>query len=205
MTFLISGLTACEQKSLKKNHKSGISSPSKSNLSIDTFALKINKLQSSKMDSLILPVDQTIRINPLNKNLSEITASEAEKEKILLGDYQSIQKSDVLRINGKYVLVILHDKYSDDMRAATFSLDGKPIETILLYSTKGNNDFKINRSYSYRDDVPFRYDSLHNFFQFTDLRYDTEWIEYPVKGKDKLTYKIDFKVKVNDRGGFEKL
>ncbi len=167
-----------------------------------SFLNKIKLLQKGKLDSLKISPAIKIKINPLDENASEITAGEAEKTEISSNDFLPLTPTGILKITGNYILILLHDKYSDEIRAATFTPDGKPLETILLFSQTGNNEFKLSRAYSYMKNIPYFFDSSKNEFQFTDMRYDTEWIEYPVKGKETLTYKIKFTIRVNDKGHF---
>ena len=197
---LLSAFTGCMQNGSKSLGSSGAHATAENSGS--DFLKVIKRLQTGRIDTLKLNPALKIKINPLGGNLSEIASDEAEKGEIDLSDYEPLTKSDVLKITGKYVIVILHNKYSGEIRAATFSPEGKPIETILLHYNYGNNEFKISRTHSSGDGLPFSYDSLKNEFVFTDLRYDTEWLEFPVKGKDTLTYKINFTIQVNENGRF---
>jgi hypothetical protein len=113
----------------------------------------------------------------------------SQKKFIVLNN---LKKSNILEITQNYILTLLN---ADDGKtvAATFKLNGTPINFLLLENSFGTNEFSIQRVFK---------QLTKNSFQLTGERYDTEWIVLPTKGVDKLTWKIENTISVNKEGVF---
>ena len=165
------------------------------------FSKQIDDLKESKIDSIILSDIINKKLNVFSLEHSEIETDYKNKE-IDLREFKAIHKSDVLKITPNYILLILHNTTSNSIVAATFQINGEPIQSLLLYKTIGNNEYHLGRTPSIKGKNLFKYNSKRNEFYFVDVRFDTEWIDYPTKGKDVLTRAIAYTIQVNSNGKF---
>jgi len=165
------------------------------------FSKQIDDLKNTKIDSILLSDIINKKLNMFLLDDSEIETDYKNKE-IDLREFKAIHKSDVLKITPNYILLILHNTTSNSIVAATFQTNGDPIQSILLYKTIGNNEYHLSRAPSIKGKDFLKYDSNKNEFYFVDVRFDTEWINYPTKGKDILTSAIAYTVRINTNGKF---
>ena len=165
------------------------------------FSRQIDDLKKSKIDSILMSDIINKKLNVFSLEHSEIEA-DYKNNKIDLHDFKAIHKSDVLKITPNYILLILHNPTSNSVVAATFQTNGDPIQSILLYKTIGNNEYHLSRAPSIKGKDFLKYDSKKNEFYFVDARFDTEWIDYPTKGKDVLTSAIAYIIRINTEGKF---
>ena len=167
------------------------------------FMKEINDLKESKIDSLILIKIDSIKTKYFLPKSPIVQAKHSfydmEKKSHILKEYlinenrnYVIYPSDILKITDKYILLLL--KQDIEVRAATFKLNGEPIETILISDAAGNNEWRAKRNFKYN---PVRYE-----FIFTDTGSDTEWIIFPTSGKNIVSYKKESKIGVKGNGRF---
>ncbi len=77
--------------------------------------------------------------------------------------------------------------------ALTLSPGGEFVESLLLRYGMGNNEFRIERRFSQREDGEF---------ELSDRRYDTEWTDVPTKGAMVLQQEKSFTITVDPSGHF---
>jgi hypothetical protein len=162
-----------------------------------SFLIKINDLKESKIDSLILGKKDSIKSKYLLQE-TPIVAYKHNDMDITKNNYIHIDSNyvfyplDILKIADNYILLLI--KKDSEIRAATFKQNGEPIETIIIYDTAGNNEWKVERQYDYNP--------KKNEFTFNDIKTDTEWIVFPTNGKDIVSYKKESKVGIKNNGHF---
>jgi hypothetical protein len=162
-----------------------------------SFIKRFNDLKESKIDSLILGKKDSIRSKYLLPE-APIVIYKYNDTDITKNNYIYVDSNyvfyplDILKITDKYILLLL--KKDIEVRAATFKLNGEPIETILISDATGNNEWKAVRDY--------KYNPVKNEFIFTDRKSDTEWVIFPTSGKDIVSYKKESKVGIKNNGHF---
>jgi len=110
--------------------------------------------------------------------------------------FDNFKESNIIQIREKYILVLLNLEEEYNSLAATFKLDGTPINFLLLEKSFGTNEFSIQRDYKFLN---------QNTFTLSDERDDMEWLIYPIKGVKKLTSHTDINVTINEDGLFQKI
>jgi len=118
---------------------------------------------------------------------------QGSKEKFL--HFETLKESNILQITDKYILVLLNPDQGYSTLAGTFKIDGTPINFLLLEKSFGTNEFSVQRVYKIVDEKTF---------MLSDERYDMEWLTYPTKGVKKLTSHNDIKVRINEKGFFQR-
>jgi hypothetical protein len=172
-----------------------------------SFANKISDLSEGLIDSLTIDFIDSIKAQQLFNEEMEIDYMDMEENVQnghvynFLNSYHPLMKDDVLKVTENYILILLKSK-SFEIRAATIQPDGSPISSILLFNHFGNNEYKVYRSFSFYEDIPYQYEPESNQFTFSDFRYDVEWIDYPTKGKDVITYEEESVISIDENGQF---
>ena len=134
----------------------------------------------------------------INEPYSEIESGYAyslQGSQNSLINFENFEKSNILAITDNYLLTLINVDSDFEPLAATFKLDGTPINFLLLEDSFGTNEFSIKRRFKRVKE---------SIFTLSDERYDVEWIIHPTKGINKLTHRRDVNITVDKKGFFSK-
>ncbi len=113
------------------------------------------------------------------------------KEHLLI--FKDFTQKNILKITDTYIFALVNLDKDYDTLAATFKLDGTPINLLLIEKSFGTNEFSIQRTYTLSKD---------NNLLIKDKRYDVQWIVHPTKGINKLTSESATNITVDEKGFF---
>ena len=96
------------------------------------FLTKINGLKNGYQPMMFLEKSDSIKLVSFVLDKIDDKDKQYHNEFIELRKFNAINKESILAIEENYILLILEEP-SGKLRAATFGLNGKPIETVLIY------------------------------------------------------------------------
>ena len=125
-----------------------------------------------------------------------------EDGKVPLHRFRALVKEDVVALRDDLAVVLLHEREGWKVRLATFTPEGLPIQSFLLYDRYGYLYEKNFRAYSM--DQPIHFNANENTFDFYQLMYGYEPIPtLDQPSQDPVEHQSFHQVAVNEEGLIE--
>ena len=125
-----------------------------------------------------------------------------EDGKVPLHRFRALVKEDVVALRDDLAVVLLHEREGWKVRVATFTPEGLPIQSFLLYDRYGYLYEKNFRAYSMNQ--PIHFNASENTFDFYQLMYGYEPIPtLDQPSQDPVEHQSFHQVAVNEEGLIE--
>jgi len=141
------------------------------------FLTKINGLKNGYQPMMFLEKSDSIKLVSFVLDKIDDKDKQYHNEFIELRKFNAINKESILAIEENYILLILEEP-SGKLRAATFGLNGKPIETVLIYDNAlfPVYEFREYESRRFSPSKKYHFNPQKRSFTFSSIMKTTEII-----------------------------
>ena len=164
------------------------------------FLVKINELKRGHESMLLLDESDSIKLVSLVFDKIDEKDKQYNNEFIELRKFKAINKESILAIDKNYILLIL-EELSGKLRAATFGINGKPIESTLIYDNTlfPVYEFREYESRRYSPTKKYHFNPQKKSFTFSSIMKTTEIILDGNEYKEIYLFDQDEEDETNNR------
>lgn len=164
------------------------------------FLVKIKELKHGHESMVLLDKSDSIKLVSLVLDKIDEKDKQYNNEFIELRKFKAINKESILAIDKNYILLILEES-SGKLRAATFGINGKPIESILIYDNAlfPVYEFREHESRRYSPTKKYHFNPQKKSFTFSSIMKTTEIILDGNEYKEIYLFDQDEEDETNNR------